>query len=87
VVPTLKVGDPTVLVCPACGHEAVTPVSWNPWTLTTERMILIADRTARCPHCGAVHWILPDVARRHNAAIYPHNPEVWEQPADLHELN
>jgi len=67
----------------------VTPVGWNPWTGTDGKMILLPNRTADCPHagCGAVHWITPDIARRHNRAVYPANPEVWEQPPDLHELN
>jgi hypothetical protein len=89
VVPTLKQDDPTILICPSCGGEVETPVGWNPWTGTDEKMILLSNRTANCPHagCEALHWILPDVARRHNEAAYPDNPEVWEQPPDLHELN
>lgn len=87
VVPTLKQDDPTVLVCGSCGGEVVTPVGWNPWTGSDDRMILLANRTAACPHCGIQHWITADIARRHNAALYPDNPEVWDQRADTHELN
>lgn len=87
VVPGLREGDPTTLICPACGRGVVTPVGWNPWTGTDDRMILLPNRTAACPHCGVEHWILPDVACRHNQAVYPHNPEVWEQQPDTHEWN
>lgn len=84
LVPKLKAGDPSTLICPTCGNEVITPTRFDFVTGMEQRLVLVPHRHARCPHagCGSLHWITPAIARKHNRAIYPNDPQTWDQTAD-----
>ena len=73
VTPTI-LSEAGLVVCPRCGGLCRSPTGWNPWTGRDERMILVGNRTARCPHCHAQHYITPTLARRYNHRLYPDDP-------------
>lgn len=65
------------LLCPRCEGQVRTPTAWNPFNGKEEPMILIADKTATCPHCGAVHFFPGDLARAFNRNLYPGDEQFW----------
>jgi hypothetical protein len=88
VVPRLKSGEPSILICPTCLGEVVTPTKFNFVTGMEQRLVLVPHRHARCPHgCGTLHWITPAISRPHNRHLYPDDPQVWNQTADWPEEN
>lgn len=69
VVPRLLAGGD--LECPKCKGVCRTPLAWNPWSGVEERMILVANKTCDCPHCGCVHLFPAALAAAHNRILYP----------------
>lgn len=64
-----------LVVCPACGGRCRTPTAWNPWNGLDEPMVLVANKTNRCPHCSIVHFVSPSLAREFNHRLFPDDPQ------------